>query len=83
MAPFPQIFSRDTTDDGSNSSSNPVTPEVIIGLTFAVAILLGVCLWLGIRHYRARFHQPTDIIVKGVISEGDEKAIPPKCVSPL
>lgn len=83
MAPYPQIFSRDTTDDGSNSTSNPVTPEVIAGLVFAVAILLGVSVWLGVRYYRMRTRQPTDIIVKGVISEGDEKAIIPQCVSLL
>ena len=81
MAPFPQIFSRDTTDDGSNSNSSPVTPEVIAGLAIAAAILLGVCVWLGIRYYRLRTSQPSDLIVRGVISEGDEKAFPPKCVS--
>jgi len=58
-----------------------VTPEVIAGIVFACAIILGVCIWLGIRHYRMRTRQPTDIIIKGVLSEGDEKAIPPKCVS--
>jgi hypothetical protein len=80
MAPYPQIFSRDTTiDDGSNS--NPVTPEVVAGIVFACAILLGLCIWLGSRYYRMRTRQPSDIIVKGMISEGDEKAIPPKCVS--
>ncbi|KAN0120740.1 hypothetical protein V8E52_004009 [Russula decolorans] len=75
MAPYPQIFSRDTTDDGSDPS-NPVTPEVIAGIVFACSIILGVCLWLGIRYYRMRTRQPSDIIVKGVLSEGDEKAIP-------
>jgi hypothetical protein len=79
MAPYPQIFSRDTTDDGSDPS-NPVTPEVIAGIVFACSIILGVCLWLGIRYYRMRTRQPSDIIVKGVLSEGDEKAIP-RCVS--
>lgn len=78
MAPYPQIFSRDTTEDGSNS--NPVTPEVIAGIIFACAILLGAGVWLGVRYYRARTRQPSDIIVKGVFSEGDEKAIPPRCV---
>lgn len=79
MAPYPQIFSRDTTvDDGSTINSNPVTPEVIAGIIFACVILLGVAVWLGIRYYRMRTSQPSDIIVKGVFSEGDEKAIPPK-----
>ncbi|KAF8501574.1 hypothetical protein F5888DRAFT_1245429 [Russula emetica] len=76
MAPYPQIFSRDTTDDGSNS--NPVTPEVVAGIVFACSILLGVGAWLVIRYYKMRTRQSRDIIVKGVISEGDEKAIPPK-----
>jgi hypothetical protein len=59
-----------------------VTPEVIAGLAIAAVILLGVCVWLGVRYYRKRKSQPTDIIVKGVISEDDdEKVIPPKCVS--
>ena len=79
MAPYPQIFSRDTTDDASGPS-NPVTPEVIAGIVFACSILLGVSLWLGIRYYRIRTREPSDIIVKGVLSEGDEKAIP-RCVS--
>src|SRR6266852_6159051 len=79
MAPFPQVFSHDTTDKGSNA--NPVTPEVIAGLTFSGAILLGVGVWLGIRYYRKRTRQPTDIIVRGVISEGDEKISTQKCVS--
>ena len=58
-----------------------MTPEVIAGLAIAGVILLGVCVWLSVRHYRKRKSQPTDIIVKGVISEDDEKVIPPKCVS--
>lgn len=79
MAPFPQIFSRDTTVDGSNS--NPVTPEVIAGIALACAVLLGVGVWLGVRYFRKRNSQPSDIIVRGVLSEGDEKAMAPKCVS--
>jgi len=75
MAPLLQFFSRDTTVGGSES--NPVTPEIIGGLAFAGAILLGVGLWLGYYFYRKR-REARDIIVKGVISEGDEKAIPPR-----
>ena len=92
MAPYslPQIFSRDTTDDvngpvdGSSSSPSPVTPEVIAGILFACSIILGLCVWLGVRYYRKRTRQPHDLIVKGVISEGDsdDKAIP-RCVSIL
>lgn len=89
MAPYPppQIFSRDTTDDtvdGASSNPNPVTPEVIAGILFAFSIILGLCVWLGVRYYRKRTRIPDDLIVKGVISEGDsdEKAIP-RCVSIL
>ena len=82
MAPYPQIFSRDTTNNADNgSNSNPVTPEVIAGIVFACALLLGVSIWLGIRYLRMRTRPPSDIIVKGVFSEGDEKVIPPKSVS--
>jgi len=80
MAPFPQIFSRDTTVDGSSgglgSNPNPVTPEVIAGILFSAATLLGLCVWLGVRYYRKRTGAPDDLIVKGVMSEGDEMVIP-------
>jgi len=72
MAPNPRAFT-DTTENASNSS--PVTPEVIAGIVFACAILLGVSLWFGIRYYRKRNSQPNDIIVRGVLSEADEKAM--------
>ena len=84
MAPYPQIVSRGTTDNGSNSTnSNPVTPEIIAGLVFVGAILLGLAMWLGIRYYRKRTRQPHDLIVKGVISDSDEKDILPRCVPVL
>jgi hypothetical protein len=79
MAPFPQIFSRDTAVDATESS--PVSPEIIAGLVFAGAILLGGALWLVVFFYRKRTRQPQDIIVKGVLSEGDEKAVSAGCVS--
>jgi hypothetical protein len=79
MAPYPQIFSRDTTVDATESS--PISPEIIAGLVFAGAILLGGVLWLGVFLYRKRTRQPQDIIVKGVISGGDEKAVSTGCVS--
>ena len=79
MPPYPQIFSRDTTLGATQSS--PVTPEIIAGLVFAGAILLGASVWLGVYLYRKRTRQPQDIIVKGVVSEGDEKAVSPGCVS--
>lgn len=52
MAPNSQIISRDTTPDSSDS--NAVTPVVIAGLALAGAVILGLCLWLGIRTYRKR-----------------------------
>ncbi|KAH9052958.1 hypothetical protein EDB83DRAFT_2395182 [Lactarius deliciosus] len=52
MAPYPQIHSRDTSADGSQS--NPLTPMVIGGIAFAGALILAVCLWLGIRTCRTR-----------------------------
>jgi hypothetical protein len=79
MAPSPQIVSRDDTAVGGSGSS-PVTPEVIGGLAFAGAILLGACIWLGIHLYRKRTRETRDLIVKGVISEGDEKAVSPRYV---
>jgi hypothetical protein len=53
-----------------------MTPEIIGGLAFAGAILLCACVWLGIHHYRKRTRETRDLIVKGVISEGDEKVSP-------
>lgn len=79
MAPYPQIFSRDTAVGATESS--PITPEIIAGLVFAGAILLGGAVWLGVFLYRKRTRQPRDLIVKGVISEGDEKAVSAGCVS--
>ena len=80
MAPYPQIFSRDTTVDATQS--NPISPEIIAGLAFAGAILLGGAVWLGLFLYRRkRTRQPQDIIVKGVISESDEKTVSTGCVS--
>jgi len=55
-----------------------MTPEIIGGLAFAGAILLSVCVWLGIHLYRKRSRETRDLIVKGVISEGDEKAVSPR-----
>jgi len=52
-----------------------MSPEIIAGLVFAGAIILGGALWLVVFFYRKRTRQPQDIIVKGVISEGDEKAV--------
>ena len=52
MAPNSQIISRDTTPDSSDS--NAVTPVVIAGLALAGAVILALCLWLGIRTYRKR-----------------------------
>jgi hypothetical protein len=78
MAPYSHIVSRDAAINGSQA--NGVTPEIIAGVAFAGAILLGFAVWLGIYFYRKRTREPRDIVVKGVISESDEKAIPPKCV---
>ncbi|KAH9994757.1 hypothetical protein BJV77DRAFT_992936 [Russula vinacea] len=75
MAPYTQIVSRDDTAVGGSASS-PMTPEIIGGLAFAGAILLCACVWLGIHHYRKRTRETRDLIVKGVISEGDEKVSP-------
>jgi hypothetical protein len=80
MAPYTQIVSRDDTTVGGSESS-PMTPEIIGGLAFAGAILLSVCVWLGIHLYRKRSRETRDLIVKGVISEGDEKAVSPRYVS--
>ena len=54
MAPYPQNVSRDTTTDSSHSNRLP--PVDIAGVALAAAILLAVCLWLGIRAYRRRRH---------------------------
>jgi hypothetical protein len=85
MAPYSRIFSRATAADGSNS--NPVTPIVIVGITLAGVILAIVGLWLGIRAYRKRSRrqrreemQGAFLTIKGVISESDEKAFPPRKV---
>ncbi|KAH9003182.1 hypothetical protein EDB86DRAFT_135537 [Lactarius hatsudake] len=83
MAPYPQKHSRDTSADGDQS--NPLTPMVIGGIAFAGALILAVCLWLGIRAYRTRSReqradgrQGAFLTVKGLISEDDEKAAPPR-----
>jgi hypothetical protein len=78
MAPYPQIFSRGTIIDATESS--PITPEVIAGFIFASGILLGCAVWLGVFLYRKRTRQLQDI-GKGVISKGDEKAVSAGCVS--
>jgi hypothetical protein len=70
---------RGTIIDATESS--PITPEVIAGLMFAGGILLGGAVWLGVFLYRNRTRQPQDIIFKGVISKGDEKAVSAGCVS--
>ncbi|KAH9168820.1 hypothetical protein EDB89DRAFT_1558210 [Lactarius sanguifluus] len=84
MAPYPQIHSRDTSADGGFQSS-PLTPIVIGGIAFAGALILVVCLWLGIRacgkrsrEQRADGRQGAFLTVKGLISEDDEKAAPPR-----
>jgi len=57
MAPYPQNVSRDTTTDSSHSNS--LTPEDIAGIALAAAVFLVLCLWLAIRTYRRRRHDPT------------------------
>ncbi|KAI9463250.1 hypothetical protein BJY52DRAFT_73414 [Lactarius psammicola] len=83
MAPYPQIHSRDTSAD--DSQSNPMTPVIIGGIAFAGALIVAVCLWLGIRACRTRSRekradgrQGAFLTVKGLISEDDEKAAPPR-----
>ena len=89
MAPFPQILSRDdiSTDD---TQSTPLTPVVIGGIAFAGALFLAAALWLAIRFYRKRSReqradgrQGAFLTVKGLISEDDEKAAPPRQVYQL
>ncbi|KAI9439800.1 hypothetical protein H4582DRAFT_1549366 [Lactarius indigo] len=84
MAPYPQIHSRDTSVDDS-PQSNRITPVVIAGIAFSGALILAVCLWLGIRTWRKRSReqradgrQGAFLTVKGLISEDDEKAAPPR-----
>ncbi|KAH9041639.1 hypothetical protein EDB85DRAFT_1370571 [Lactarius pseudohatsudake] len=84
MAPYPQIHSRDTSAD-DDVQPNPLTPMVIGGIAFAGALILAVCLWLGIRTYRKRSReqradgrQGAFLTVKGLMSEDDEKAAPPR-----
>jgi len=57
MAPYSQNVSRDTTTDSPHSNS--LTPVDIVGVALAAAVLLALCLWLGIRAYRRRRHAPT------------------------
>jgi hypothetical protein len=83
MAPNSQILSRDTAADGSNST--PITPTIIAGIALAGAVLACVGLWLGIRAYRKRSRnqreeerQAAFLTIKGVMSESDEKALPPR-----
>lgn len=70
MAPNSRIISRDTTPD--NSGSTTVTPVVIAGLALAGAIILSLCLWLGIRTYRKRSDRSR---ANSTTSNGGEKAI--------
>jgi hypothetical protein len=83
MAP---ILSTDVTSaDDTQSTSTPLTPVVIGGIAFAGAIILAVGIWLAIRFYRKRSRerradgrQGAFLTVKGLISEEDEKAAPPR-----
>ena len=70
MAPSTRIISRDTTPD--NSGSTTVTPVVIAGLALAGAVILSLCLWLGIRTYRKRSGRSR---ANSATSNGGEKAI--------
>lgn len=79
MAPYPQIHSR------SDSQSSHISPVYIGGIAFACALVLALCLWLGIRACRSRARkqradrkQGVSLTVKGLVSEDDdEKAAPP------
>ena len=87
MAPYPQIHSR---DDSADDTSNKLTPVVIGGIALIGAAILVLCVWLGIRAYRKRSReqradgrQGAFLTVKGLISEDDEKAAPPRQVFQL
>lgn len=82
MAPTSQISSPDTPAD--SSSSNPITPIVIVGIALAGVTLFVVGLCLGIRAYRKRSRKRREkesrnafLTVKGILSESKEKKLPP------
>lgn len=88
MAPLPRmLLSGDVTSD--DTQSTPLTPVVIVGIAFAGAVLLAVGIWLAVRFYRKRSRerradgrQGAFLTVKGLITEEDEKAAPPRRVLP-
>ncbi|KAN0132835.1 hypothetical protein V8E53_009200 [Lactarius tabidus] len=82
MAP---TLSGDVTSADDTTQSTPLTPVVIGGIAFAGAILLAVSIWLAIRFHRKRSRdqradgrQGAFLTVKGLVSEEDEKAAPPR-----
>jgi hypothetical protein len=82
MAP---TLSGDVTSADDTTQSTPLTPVVIGGIAFAGAILLAVGIWLAIRFHRKRSReqradgrQGAFLTVKGLVSEEDEKAAPPR-----
>lgn len=70
-----------------DTQSPALTPVVIGGIAFAGAILLILGIWLAVRFYRKRSReqradgrQGAFLTVKGLITEEDEKAAPPRRV---
>ena len=75
---------------GDDTQSTALTPVVIGGIAFAGAILLILGIWLAVRFYRKRSReqradgrQGAFLTVKGLITEEDEKAAPPRRVVQL
>lgn len=86
MAPL----SGDVTSADDTQSTSQLTPVVIGGIAFTSAIILAVGIWLVIRFYRKRSReqradgrQGAFLTVKGLITEEDEKAAPPRRVVQL